>query len=648
VGTDLNVDLLSLLEHSSVENTRNFHKEGNIARQFESPLLRTSTSPKEQKPYFDENFAEYVYQPLNNVQFIRLLTLEPGKPMEYLKCRLEIVNITSAPVYHAVSYAWESPTLCETVICDGQTLKVTKSLSYALQRIRRLDASITVWADGICINQMDTQERSHQVKLMQQIYSHACQVFVWLGPDEQRQAANAFDLVDRISRFVSGELQSPEYIPLPRHGEWNNLRRLFSQSWFWRLWVIQEVALADSAIVLWGDQETSWTKVGITAAWMRSVGYEVAEIGPMPGMYNAYLMFRLSKESGEASVTSISLLLLLRLTRQFRCSDPRDRVFALLGLANSIESGVSIKPDYTKSVQDVYREVAVWLLEDKGTLQVLSAVQHGMKVPELIPSWVPQWSQCFTHTIASEDNNNASDGLLNHRSTIIDSEVLRVHGIEFDIATVVTEVIPRYSDPGKLDKALLKLWLEIVRPLGTYPRNQGRQMTLGMAFYEALTAGKDWYGMPDVWRDGSQPGFGYVNFVTAWRWHWEVVSPKSVDGHGLCDPFPYDRLDENQLLARIREPFINDDHRQSVETFGNGCGNRRLFTTARGYIGVGPAAMKDGDLVSVLAGGFVPFVLRKREYWALVGEAYVPGIMRGEAVEVAKKEGLSTKIFEIK
>jgi hypothetical protein len=238
-------------------------------------------------------------------------------------------------------------------------------------------------------------------------------------------------------------------------------------------------------------------------------------------MYNAYLMWRLSKKAGDASASSISLLQLLKLTRQFACSDPRDRVFAHLGLANSIESDVSsIEPDYTKSVQEVYREVAARLLEESGTLQVLSAVQHGIKVPESSRSWVPQWSQCFTHTIASEYDCNAGDGLLNHQSTVIGGEVLRVQGIEFDTASVVTEVIPRYSDPDTLGEALLpKLWLETVRPLGKYPRNQGSQKTLGIAFYEALTAGKDWYGTPDVLGDGSRPGFGYFDLLRTWKWH---------------------------------------------------------------------------------------------------------------------------------
>ncbi len=65
---------------------------------------------------------------------------------------------------------------------------------------------------------------------------------------------------------------------------------------------------------------------------------------------------------------------------------------------------------------------------------------------------------------------------------------------------------------------------------------------------------------------------------------------------------------------------------------------RRLFETERGYIGVGPLALQDGDLVCVLFGSNVPFVLRRfGERYRLVGECYLHGIMRGEALK--EKEG---------
>ncbi|RSM07899.1 hypothetical protein CDV31_008391 [Fusarium ambrosium] len=64
-------------------------------------------------------------------------------------------------------------------------------------------------------------------------------------------------------------------------------------------------------------------------------------------------------------------------------------------------------------------------------------------------------------------------------------------------------------------------------------------------------------------------------------------------------------------------------------------GVRRVFRTQQNYLGNGPGAARPGDQVWVLAGGRVPFVLRPQEEkgkFELVGDAYVHGIMHGEAV----------------
>jgi hypothetical protein len=61
---------------------------------------------------------------------------------------------------------------------------------------------------------------------------------------------------------------------------------------------------------------------------------------------------------------------------------------------------------------------------------------------------------------------------------------------------------------------------------------------------------------------------------------------------------------------------------------------RRFFITRNGYFGLGPKAAREGDRVVVLLGVDVPFVLRKLDrIHRVVGEAYVHGIMHGEAVE---------------
>ncbi len=73
---------------------------------------------------------------------------------------------------------------------------------------------------------------------------------------------------------------------------------------------------------------------------------------------------------------------------------------------------------------------------------------------------------------------------------------------------------------------------------------------------------------------------------------------------------------------------------------------RRVFRTETGVAGLGPAASQPGDYVCVLCGAIVPFVLRRRtDHWHLVGECFLPQIMKGECVESARKCGCEDALF---
>ncbi|PVH69821.1 hypothetical protein DL98DRAFT_438238 [Cadophora sp. DSE1049] len=73
---------------------------------------------------------------------------------------------------------------------------------------------------------------------------------------------------------------------------------------------------------------------------------------------------------------------------------------------------------------------------------------------------------------------------------------------------------------------------------------------------------------------------------------------------------------------------------------------RRLFVTHRGYIGLGPAETQCGDEVYVLRGARLPFLLRRAQCpiglevsgpaYRMVGESYIHGIVRGEALHEMK------------
>jgi hypothetical protein len=82
--------------------------------------------------------------------------------------------------------------------------------------------------------------------------------------------------------------------------------------------------------------------------------------------------------------------LLLSEAKYCICSDPRDKIFALLSLVRPNEKGIKIEPDYTKSVYEVYQDVMVQFIT-VGNLQLLSTIEMHEHL-EGVPSWVPDWT----------------------------------------------------------------------------------------------------------------------------------------------------------------------------------------------------------------------------------------------------------------
>jgi hypothetical protein len=74
----------------------------------------------------------------------------------------------------------------------------------------------------------------------------------------------------------------------------------------------------------------------------------------------------------------------------------------------------------------------------------------------------------------------------------------------------------------------------------------------------------------------------------------------------------------------------------------------RLFMTERGYIGSGPGRAEKGDIVCILYGAKVPYVLRKRKQpedgYVYIGEAYIQGLMDGEFM-TSDREPVDFELF---
>ncbi|KAK0705930.1 heterokaryon incompatibility protein-domain-containing protein, partial [Lasiosphaeria miniovina] len=137
----------------------------------------------------------YAYSPLPDPDSFRTVEVLPGAGADPVVCNLRVHSTSPDdndnngapwPEYEALSYVWGDPAPSQRIRirdadadgdCD-ETMAVTANLHAALRRLRQPDQPRTLWADGICINQADAGEKSHQVRQMGAFYSRARRVVV--------------------------------------------------------------------------------------------------------------------------------------------------------------------------------------------------------------------------------------------------------------------------------------------------------------------------------------------------------------------------------------------------------------------------------------------------------------------------------------
>lgn len=293
---------------------------------------------------------------------VRLVVLQPGGVDDPIQCRIIHSELTRwlPPRYEAVSYTWADQEGDNSFSAVAHTnfgdIPITLNAKAVLQRIRLPDQQRTIWMDQLCINQGDTSERSQQVGLMPEIYSSATQVLICLV-DVSLQLIHV-----GASRIV------------------------FDCLWFYRVWVLQEVANARKALVIGCDTEVmEWELFRtILSKWhARSSSLQVSA-PPLPGALKLELCRRVHPDE---------LLDLLRNSRGCSAGDPRDKIFALFGIL--IQQPTSpYAADYSKSAETVYMETAHDIIRCSRALDILSScATTRTKIPTLrLPSWVPDWT----------------------------------------------------------------------------------------------------------------------------------------------------------------------------------------------------------------------------------------------------------------
>lgn len=308
----------------------------------------------------------------------------PGLRSDPIICEMETTRLQQPHSFEAISYVWGSEANKRSMFCNGKPVQITQNLYDALQRLRYEGQQRCIWADAVCIDQTNTSERGHQVRLMRSIYRAASRVVIWLGNDLIGDAYRACTIICGIANSHlkgSGQGETASFTqhaqstlairePPPFDSEeWTSVSRFYDRDWFWRLWCVQEVALASDAIMIWGNEiEIPWKWVGLAAARIRTNNYQVLQRHQMAGVFNAYLMYRISLNASDLPPLSLSIpfVRLLGLTRQFEAKDPRDRIFGLLGLptndSSPDENRLFMEPDYNIPVLETYRNLALKVL----------------------------------------------------------------------------------------------------------------------------------------------------------------------------------------------------------------------------------------------------------------------------------------------
>ena len=345
------------------------------------------------------------YTPLDEtIGEIWLMTLLPGSFESPLYTHLTTTVLTEDDVsqYEALSYVWDSMDMSADVLATiprdkSQVLHlpITSNLAGALRHLRYECAERRLWIDAIC----DVRERGRQVARIPDIYGLASKVIVWLGP-ESHNSGLAMRLLDGFGAkfsvdWATGDILDAagahldlEHKPIDKHSAyympyWISMQDLFSRPWFSRLWTLQEMGLAQGTIeVLCGHMKAS-------PHILRNATYCLQKT-KRPELPNLSYSLHQAASSSFTHHLPPDLRGLMHVTRHYQCSDPRDRIYALLSLVPD-DLKLDIFPDYSISVQEVFRWYTLKDISRFQEMNILFGCSLQNKDPSL-PSWVPNWS----------------------------------------------------------------------------------------------------------------------------------------------------------------------------------------------------------------------------------------------------------------
>jgi hypothetical protein len=254
-------------------------------------------------------------------------------------------------------------------------------------------------------------------------------------------------------------------------------------------------------------------------------------------------------------------------------------------------------PDYTRSIVQVFTDVAKRHLNKTKSLLILEEAITSTRLESGHPSWVPHWSHSPEIFIWKDRRKSASRKSEAIYKISSNDQELRAKGQVFDHVQ-------------RLPLASVKAYA---------PFRSNRELAL------------------EGWRMSCDVGFSLTEYPTGepveealWRTLCWNVDNQSVP---LSKKMEEVFREWYRILISTDTPENEQERRNQQSLFETHMnGTSPLCTTAKGFLAAVPYTTKVGDCIVVLAGGDLPFVLRPTgDHYRLVGPCYVHGIMGGEA-----------------
>lgn len=614
--------------------------------------------------------ARFYDRQLNLENGIRLLRIEPGEGP--ISVTLEYTNLEASSQYDTLSYCWGKRRAVQVITVNGvHGFIISDHLHAALRRLRRTDEARLLWIDVICVNQTDILERNRSVQLMWKIYAKASRVIIWIGEIEaqQKTCRRLFAATDDDPQLTF--CAQPDLSALEHDGvtaklgdplselELESGRSLEGEVWWKRLWVIQEFSRArDYPTVYIGPHAISWAFF--------------AELTHTERRDRLELFHHLRTNEDQ------SLLELLFLAKSFLCSDPRDRIYALLGLVKGGQT--SIVPDYSRPVPEVYEEATLYLIQQEANVDMLMDERLYRSASDY-PTWIPHYRELrHRDVVRGKDKYGAGHGVpvielvsfetdptaglcTCHSST---SNALKMRVIPFGVIVARTTERDLPAPDSSHRKILLRQnntpKAELSRPFQT--------------FEEILDVLHIDFSRPPAYGLDRSPSIGYLmldylfngvrsvvqEFNRCEKIHpWTEKNPNpGPEVDRLTSKFAFalthaKKLDilisalwENAFLTvRHTGTYIPDDSWRKLlggEAYPayqvtSKSYKRDFFSTDLGFVGTGPETLRVGDEIVVPFGASRPFVVRSHAggtHYEVVGDAVVPGIMSGQLMNLCK------------